>query len=61
MTTVLASIVIMLLVIAGMAIGVMFGREPIKGSCGGLNNAGVDSNCELCGGNPAKCEETSKQ
>lgn len=61
MATVLASIVIMLLVVAGMAVGVIFGREPIKGSCGGLNNAGVDSSCELCGGNPAKCEETSKQ
>jgi hypothetical protein len=60
MTTLLASIVIMLLVVAGMAIGVMFGRQPIKGSCGGLNNVGVDANCELCGGNPAKCEESSK-
>jgi hypothetical protein len=60
MTTLLASIVIMLLVVAGMAIGVMFGRQPIKGSCGGLNNVGVDANCELCGGNPAKCKESSK-
>lgn len=60
MTTLLASIVIMLLVVAGMAIGVMFGRQPIKGSCGGLNNVGVDANCELCGGNSAKCEESSK-
>tara|TARA_R100001039_G_C1841094_1_gene102147 strand:+ start:1230 stop:1382 length:153 start_codon:yes stop_codon:yes gene_type:complete len=50
----------MLMVVAGMAVGVIFGREPIKGSCGGLNNAGVDGSCELCGGNPAKCEETSK-
>lgn len=60
MTTVLASFVILLLVVAGMAVGVIFGREPIKGSCGGLNNAGVDASCELCGGNPAKCEETTK-
>lgn len=60
MTTLIASLIIMLMVVAGMAIGVIFGREPIKGSCGGLNNAGVDGSCELCGGNPARCEETSK-
>jgi uncharacterized protein len=57
---VLASFVILLLVVAGMAIGVIFGREPIKGSCGGLNKAGVDETCELCGGNPNKCEETAR-
>lgn len=32
--------------IGGMAIGVMFGRRRIEGSCGGLNRvAGVDSDC----------------
>lgn len=57
MATVLITTVIMILVVAGMAIGVIFGRAPIKGSCGGLNNAGVGGECELCGGNPARCEE----
>jgi hypothetical protein len=37
----------MLSVIAGMAIGVMNGRKPISGSCGGLNGG----RCELCSGN----------
>ena len=60
MSTVLASFVILLLVVAGMAIGVIFVREPITGSCGGLNKAGVDETCELCGGNPNKCEETAR-
>lgn len=60
MTTLLVSFFILLLVVAGMAIGVIFGREPIKGSCGGLNNVGVDSSCELCGGDPVKCEETAR-
>ncbi len=58
MTTIVASFVLILFVVAGMAVGVMFGRQPIKGSCGGLNNAGVDESCELCGGNPNKCEES---
>ncbi len=60
MSTMIASFVILLLVVAGMAVGVMFGRAPIKGSCGGLNNVGIDGTCELCGGNPARCDKSSK-
>ena len=60
MSTIIATFVILLLVVAGMAIGAMFGRSPIKGSCGGLNNVGFDGGCEVCGGNPARCEESSK-
>tara|TARA_B100001250_G_C19562494_1_gene683980 strand:- start:418 stop:636 length:219 start_codon:yes stop_codon:yes gene_type:complete len=52
---------ILLMVVAGMAIGVMRGREPISGSCGGLNNLGVDGACEICGGEPANCEQKSDQ
>lgn len=49
--------VFILLVIAGMAVGVMNGREPIKGSCGGLNKLGLrDGECPICGDNPALCE-----
>ena len=42
--TTLLGVAIMTTVIAAMAIGVMAGRQPIKGSCGGLNGKG----CELC-------------
>ena len=44
--TVLLSFIIMLVVIAAMGVGVLAGRKPIKGSCGGLNGRG----CELCSG-----------
>ena len=44
--TLVLSFLIIVLVVAGMAIGVMAGREPIKGSCGGLNGG----RCELCTG-----------
>lgn len=55
------SFIILTAVVAGMAVGVMRGRAPIAGSCGGLNNLGVDGACEICGGNPARCEqETTK-
>lgn len=60
MTTVLLTIVVMMILMAGMAIGVIFGREPIKGSCGGLNNAGVEEECEICGGDTKRCEDASK-
>ena len=48
--------VILLAIVAAMSIGVMRGRAPITGSCGGLNNLGVDGACEICGGDPNKCE-----
>jgi hypothetical protein len=59
MGTLIASFILLVLVVVGMSVGVMFGRKPIKGTCGGLNNEGGDSSCSLCGGSPAKCEEKS--
>jgi hypothetical protein len=56
MTTVLLSFLFMLVMVAGMAIGVMFGRKPIAGSCGGMKALGLDMQCEICGGNPAACD-----
>jgi hypothetical protein len=49
--TVIFSFVVIALVIAAMGIGVMAGREPIKGSCGGLNGG----SCELCSG---RCQKS---
>lgn len=59
MTFVLA-LVVFLLIVAAMAIGVIFGRQPIKGSCGGLGAVGIDQECDICGGNPARCESVSQ-
>ena len=52
----LMTFLVFLFVIVIMAVGVMRGRPPIAGSCGGLGAMGVDGACEICGGNPDKCE-----
>ncbi len=48
--------VLMLTVIALMSVGVVAGRKPISGSCGGIGAVGIDPTCKICGGNPNKCE-----
>jgi hypothetical protein len=55
LTTTLSFFVI-LLVIAGMSVGVMNGRRAISGSCGGLNNG----KCELCSGN-GNCKDKDRK
>jgi hypothetical protein len=55
----LAVFVIMLLVVLGMSVGVLFGRKPIAGSCGGIANLGIEKECSICGGDRQKCEEVS--
>lgn len=48
---------VLMAVIAVMSVGVLFGKKPITGSCGGLANLEPGRDCELCGGNPSKCVE----
>lgn len=52
----LVSFIVMLLVVAGMAVGVMAGRKPIAGSCGGIANLGIEKECSICGNDFTKCE-----
>ncbi|MGZ8161316.1 MAG: (Na+)-NQR maturation NqrM [Methylobacter sp.] len=52
MTYFLVTFVFMLIVIMIMAIGVIFGRRAIKGSCGGINNG----NCVCI----KKCDKRKK-
>lgn len=53
-STLLVTFAVMLAVIGAMAIGVVNGRKPISGSCGGLNGGG----CELCSG---KCKRETEE
>jgi len=52
---------VMLLVVFGMSIGVIMGRKPIAGSCGGIANLGIEKECSICGGSREKCEEVNEQ
>jgi len=56
--TYLLALIVFLVIVAVMAVGVIFGRPPIKGSCGGLGAVGIHQECEICGGNPQRCEST---
>ena len=46
------------LVMAAMAVGVIFGTRQIKGSCGGLNSLASKVGLPLCecGGDPKECK-----
>jgi hypothetical protein len=61
MTTLLISFVLVCLSVTGLSIGVLLGRKPIQGSCGGLSKGGFDGSCDLCGGSAARCEELNSR
>ncbi len=48
METFVLAFVLMLLLIVGMAFGVMFSGRTIKGSCGGLNAIADADKCLVC-------------
>ncbi len=52
----LVSFIAILSMMLLMAVGVLFGREPLKGTCGGLNRFTGDKECPVCGGDTTKCE-----
>ncbi len=56
MTTLIVTFFAFLLIIGAMAIGAIMGRKPIAGSCGGMAALGMVSDCEICGGDRAKCD-----
>lgn len=59
MQTLLITLAVMLLFVLFMSIGVIFGRQPLKGSCGGVGKAlgEKDYVCDICGDDESKCEE----
>jgi len=58
MTSFLVTFLVMVVVIAIMSVGVIFGRKPVQGSCGGMTSIEGMSECEICGGKPEECEKS---
>lgn len=57
--TVVFAFLLMLVIVAAMALGVMMGRKPIAGSCGGAKALGLDGAC-ACGRTPGSCQSDGK-
>tara|TARA_B100000767_G_scaffold273250_2_gene302864 strand:- start:263 stop:499 length:237 start_codon:yes stop_codon:yes gene_type:complete len=57
LTVFLLTLCFLLLVVAGMAVGVLFSNKPIKGSCGGIQALGLGEKCDICGSDTDICEE----
>ncbi len=53
------TLVMLLIFVVAMSVGVLLGRKPLKGSCGGVGAALGEEEyvCDLCGGDPNKCDE----
>jgi len=54
METFFLGFVVVILAILGMAVGVLFGRRPLReGGCGDIEGTGI---CGVCGGDPGAGE-----
>lgn len=61
MGTFLLVLLLVSILVAAMSIGVILGRKPISGTCGGLGAAGITGPCDICGGDTQKCEEENER
>lgn len=61
MTTFLLALLVLGTIMTIMAVGVIMGRKPITGSCGGLSAIGMKEACDVCGGNDDKCREENER
>lgn len=51
---------VMALLIVGMSVGVLFGKKPISGSCGGMSALGMEVACDICGGDKNRCDKENQ-
>jgi len=51
----------LMLVVLAMSVGVLLGRKPIAGSCGGMASLGMDTACDICGGDKTICDDEDEK
>jgi hypothetical protein len=61
MWTFLAALLLFALAFTGLALGSLLGRDPIRGSCGGLRRFGVESDCACESPCPRRRRELERQ
>jgi len=57
METFAITLTVLLVLTLAMSVGVLMGRKPIAGSCGGMSALGVVKDCDICGGDKTICDE----
>ena len=63
MQIIIATFVVFCTFMVMMAVGYIFMKKPIKGSCGGLStmaDIGLSGPCEICGEDPETCDKKKK-
>jgi len=60
MSTLVGSFLLMTIIVLIMSVGVILGRKPVSGSCGGLNQIDGLGSCDICGNERNKCESVTK-
>ncbi|PID41515.1 MAG: ApbE family protein [Proteobacteria bacterium] len=61
MGTFVVVFIVMVLFILIMSVGVLMGRKPISGSCGGMKALGMDVACDICGGDEDRCKKEKQK
>lgn len=61
MGTFLLVLLIVGILLLAMSVGVIMGRKPISGTCGGIGALGLGGSCDICGGDTKKCEEENER
>ncbi len=56
-STMLATLIIVGLAIAGLSIGAIFANKPLKGSCGGIGSGNSGGDCSTCGNRQEECPQ----
>ena len=58
MNELILSFLIIAFAFTGLAVGLIFKNQPIKGSCGGMANLDEGSACVICGrADPQSCKD----